>query len=125
MTDLDFTIATLGEGRYASPMRASQFVAAGDEVLYHGNLAAIQPYLARGERPHAFELAGPRRELFFQPGTDLRAGIVTCGGLCPGMNDVIRAVVLSLTYHYGVQTIYGFRYGYEGLNLRWATGRCC
>ncbi len=117
MTDLDFTIATLGEGRYASPMRASQFVAAGDEVLYHGNLAAIQPYLARGERPPAFELAGPRRDLFFQPGTDLRAGIVTCGGLCPGMNDVIRAVVLSLTYHYGVQTIYGFRYGYEGLNL--------
>ncbi len=117
MTDLDFTIDALGEGRYSSPMRASQFVAPGDEVLYHGNLAAIQPYLARSERPPAFELAGPRRDLFFQPGTDLRAGIVTCGGLCPGMNDVIRAVVLSLTYHYGIQTIYGFRYGYEGLNL--------
>jgi len=117
MTDLDFTIDRLGEARYASPMRARQFVAEGSEVLYHGSLAAIQPYLDRGERPPAFELAGPRRALFFQPGTDLRAGIVTCGGLCPGMNDVIRAVVLSLTYHYGVQTIYGFRYGYEGLNL--------
>lgn len=61
-------------------------------------------------------MAGPRRALFFQPGADLRAGIVTCGGLCPGINDVIRALVLSLNHHYGVRTIYGFRYGYEGLN---------
>jgi len=117
MTKLDFTIDTLGPARYASPMAAMRFMAPGEEVLYHGSLAALQPYLEAGTRPPAFELAGPRRELFFQPGTDLRAGIVTCGGLCPGMNDVIRAVVLSLTYHYGVQTIYGFRYGYEGLNL--------
>ena len=47
---------------------------------------------------------------------DLRCGIVTCGGLCPGINDVIRAITLSLHYHYGVQTVLGFRYGYEGLN---------
>ena len=40
---------------------------------------------------------------------------MTCGGLCPGLNDVIRAVVLSLSHHYGVKKIYGFRYGYEGL----------
>ena len=117
MTDLDFTIDTLGAPRFTSPMHALRFAAADDEVLYHGSLAAIQPLLDRGERPPAFELAGPRRDLFFQPGTDLRAGIVTCGGLCPGINDVIRAVVLSLTHHYGVQTIFGFRYGYEGLNL--------
>jgi len=42
-------------------------------------------------------------------------GIVTCGGLCPGLNDVIRAIVLSLNHHYGVTNIYGFPYGYEGL----------
>lgn len=41
---------------------------------------------------------------------------MTCGGLCPGINDVIRALTLSLHYHYGVQTVFGFRYGYEGLN---------
>ena len=43
------------------------------------------------------------------------AGIVTCGGLCPGLNDVIRAIVRSLSLQYGVTRIYGFRYGYEGL----------
>ena len=62
----------------------------------------------------AFELAGPREKIFFDP-TKTRCGIVTCGGLCPGLNDVIRAIVLELHHGYGVKTIYGFRYGYEGL----------
>jgi 6-phosphofructokinase 1 len=61
------------------------------------------------------EKAGPREQLYFDP-ANLRCGIVTCGGLCPGINDVIRAVTLSLHYHYGVRTVLGFRYGYEGLN---------
>jgi 6-phosphofructokinase len=43
---------------------------------------------------------------------------VTCGGLCPGLNNVIRAVVLSLHRHYGVNKVYGFRFGYEGLVRR-------
>lgn len=116
MSNLDFRIEQLGAGRFISPMRSVSFVAPGEDVLYAGSMAAIEPYLDRGERPPAFELAGPRQQLFFKPGTDLRAGIVTCGGLCPGMNDVIRAIVLSLNFHYGVQTVYGFRYGYEGLN---------
>ena len=47
------------------------------------------------------ECAGPRERLFFDPAT-LACGIVTCGGLCPGLNDVIRAIVLSLHHHYGV-----------------------
>jgi 6-phosphofructokinase 1 len=60
------------------------------------------------------ELAGPRERIFFDPAT-IACGIVTCGGLCPGINDVIRAVVLSLNHHYGIGKVYGFRYGYEGL----------
>jgi 6-phosphofructokinase 1 len=63
------------------------------------------------------EAAGPRRMLFYDP-AKLACGIVTCGGLCPGVNDVVRAVVLSLSRHYGVRTIYGFRFGYEGLTKR-------
>ena len=43
---------------------------------------------------------------------------MTCGGLCPGLNDVIRAIVLSLHHHYGVDKVYGFRFGYEGLVRR-------
>ena len=49
----------------------------------------------------------------------LKCGIVTCGGICPGLNDVIRAIVLSLFYHYGVPTTFGFRYGFEGLSCKY------
>jgi 6-phosphofructokinase 1 len=65
-----------------------------------------------------FELAGPRSKIFFRPG-ELRAGIVTCGGLCPGINNVVRGLVLELTHAYGVDEIYGFRYGFEGLVSRY------
>jgi 6-phosphofructokinase 1 len=113
--ELDFRIERLGEPRNLSPMRSVQFVADSEQVLYHGDLADIRSFLAQGEDPPFFEKAGPREQLFFDP-TDLRCGIVTCGGLCPGINDVIRAITLSLHYHYGVRTVLGFRYGYEGLN---------
>jgi len=62
-----------------------------------------------------FELAGPREKLFFDP-KQTRAGIVTCGGLCPGLNDVIRSLFLELHYAYGVKEVLGFRGGYIGLN---------
>ena len=65
-----------------------------------------------------FEMAGPRERLFFDP-PRTTAGIVTCGGLCPGLNDVIRSLVMELTHRYGVNNVYGFRYGYEGLIPRY------
>ena len=74
----------------------------------------MQEYLDKGVEPPRFEAAGPRERIFFDPG-HLACGIVTCGGLCPGINDVIRSIVLSLHYHYGVKEIYGFKYGYQGL----------
>ena len=112
---LDFRIERLGTPRYPSPMRSVQFVRDDEQVLYHGDLAEVRAYLDRGETPPTMEKAGPREQLYFDP-SNLRCGIVTCGGLCPGINDVIRAITLSLHYHYGVQTVLGFRYGYEGLN---------
>jgi 6-phosphofructokinase 1 len=63
----------------------------------------------------AFELAGSREKLFFDP-AKVRAGIVTCGGLCPGLNDVIRSLFFELHYAYGVREILGFRWGYSGLD---------
>jgi len=63
-------------------------------------------------------MAGPREMIYFDP-SKVKAGIVTCGGLCPGMNDVIRATVLSLFHHYGVRTVFGFRYGFEGLSYKY------
>jgi 6-phosphofructokinase 1 len=65
----------------------------------------------------AMEQAGPREKIYFDP-SKLKCGIVTCGGLCPGLNDVIRAVVLSLYHNYKVRTVFGFPYGYEGLTYR-------
>ncbi len=112
---LDFSIERLGTPRYPSPMRSVQFVRDDEQVLYHGELAEVRAYLERGETPPTLEKAGPREQLYFDPAY-LRCGIVTCGGLCPGINDVIRAITLSLHYHYGVETVLGFRYGYEGLN---------
>ena len=111
---LGFTIDRLGPAARPTPMRVSCLVPDHERVLFHTNPAIIRRLLAEEREPPAFERAGPRGRLFFAP-AGLRAGIVTCGGLCPGINDVIRAIVLSLHHHYGVEAIDGFRYGYEGL----------
>lgn len=59
------------------------------------------------------EKAGPREKIFFDP-KNARAGICTCGGLCPGLNDVIRAVVRCLNTRYGVKTVKGYQFGFHG-----------
>ena len=110
----DFTVARLGECRVPSPMTDVRFVSDDERVLYPSTLHDLQRFQAAGGDCPAMELAGARERLFFDP-AQLTCGIVTCGGLCPGLNDVIRAIVLSLHHHYRVRTIYGFRFGYEGL----------
>lgn len=116
-SDPDFRIARLGECRIPSPMASGHFVADADHVLFHNSLPAIDDYLRLGKAPPFFEKGGPREKLYFDP-CKLKCGIVTCGGLCPGLNDVIRAIVMSLFHHYGVQNVFGFLYGYEGLTYR-------
>lgn len=110
-------ITHLGEPGVTSPLAAHRdhFVGQDERVLLPSTLAELEPFLKTGQRPPAFEQAGPRRELFFDPAR-IACGIVTCGGLCPGLNDVIRSVVMTLWHAYGVPQIYGFRYGYVGLN---------
>lgn len=115
---IDLAVSKLGECRIPSPMSSSLFVGDDDHVLYHSSLKDIRSYLDSGACPPAFEKGGPRERIFFDP-SKLKCGIVTCGGLCPGLNDVIRSVVMSLHHHYGVRTIYGFPYGYEGLAPRY------
>lgn len=61
----------------------------------------------------AYVRAGPRKTLFFDP-SKVKAAIVTCGGLCPGLNNVIRDITLSLWNLYGVREIYGIRMGFAG-----------
>jgi len=104
-------VATLGEATVASPLRGDDtFI---DEAARIYVAAATDETSATGAPP-SFEAAGPRERLFFDPGST-SVGIVTCGGLCPGVNDVIRSVVLTAYHRYGVQRVVGFRYGYAGL----------
>ncbi|MGO9018509.1 MAG: ATP-dependent 6-phosphofructokinase [Syntrophobacteraceae bacterium] len=114
---MDFSISQLGKCRIPSPMPSMHFVDDNDHVLYDNNLQKIQEYFNAGKPPPLFEKAGPRERIYFDP-SKLKCGVVTCGGLCPGLNDVIRAIVMSLFHHYGVQSICGFPFGYEGLNYR-------
>ena len=111
----DFTIQRLGECAIPSPMSGVRFTGDDEHILFHSDLNEIRRYLDAGSEPPIFEAAGPREKIFFDP-SNLACGIVTCGGLCPGLNDVIRSIVLSLHHHYGVRTIYGYPYGYEGLS---------
>lgn len=113
-----FIVDRLGNARVPSPMDGIRFVPDEAHVLYEANLDRLKALLAAGEDPPRFELAGPRARIFFDP-TTLACGIVTCGGLCPGLNDVIRSIVFSLHYHYGVRRIYGFPYGFRGLVSRY------
>ncbi len=102
-------IAVLGEAKFESPIRHS----VSDSLLIPENIVIDPASPAKEEL--LFELAGPRSKLFFDP-KNTRAGIVTCGGLCPGLNNVIRSLFLELHYAYGVKEILGFRGGYQGLD---------
>ena len=115
--DRSLEVNTLGQCRIPSPITDIEFVREEDHVLYHDNLRDIEAFLKAGKEVPRFEMAGPREKIYFDP-SKLKCGIVTCGGICPGLNDVIRAIVLGLYYNYGVKNVFGFRYGYEGLTYR-------
>ena len=83
-------------------------------LLFRADIDELRAQLRAGIDPPAFELAGPRERIYFNPAA-LKCGIVTCGGLCPGLNDVIRSLVFCLHEKYGVAKVYGFKFGYEGL----------
>ncbi len=112
--DLNFEVSRLGEGRILSPLKGISFVKDDERVIFHSDLCEVKEYVEGGKPVPSFEKAGPRERIYFDP-LKLKCGIVTCGGLCPGLNSVIRAIVLSLYHNYGVRTVYGFPYGYEGL----------
>ncbi len=118
LTPEDLQVERLGACRIDSPVKGVQFVAERDQVVLSPVPEDIRRQIETFGAPLAFEKAGPRGRIYFDP-SKLKCGIVTCGGLCPGLNDVIRAVVLSLYHNYGVKTVFGFPYGYEGLSYRY------
>jgi len=92
---------------------ANIFRTDNDRILIDVNAHHIAETIGENKTPASFELAGPRQKIYFDP-SKLKCALVTCGGLCPGLNNVIRAIVLGLYYRYGVRHIYGIRYGLQG-----------
>ncbi len=116
----DFTIETLGECKIKSPIELSTVVGNGTANYVKDSSfvrTAVNVYDTSKNDPldesNLMQKAGPREYIYFSP-KDVKAGICTCGGLCPGLNDVIRAVVRCLWNRYGVRNISGFQFGYKG-----------
>jgi 6-phosphofructokinase 1 len=107
-----FNIKKLGSCKIPSPLKLSKvagddifdYIVDSDRVLYDQSLDSFKKHMDEGKEPLSFEKAGPREFLCFDP-KKTKAGIVTCGGLCPGLNDVIRSLVMVLHYRYGVRDI--------------------
>jgi len=120
----DTSIPSLGEPKVDSPIsqyplitrdgqvKNKSFVHDGDRILVYDTQAYLDG-LAPDEDLLYFEQAGPRARIYFDS-SKVHCAIATCGGLCPGTNDVIRAIVLELHHLYGVRHIYGVRYGFQG-----------
>jgi 6-phosphofructokinase 1 len=123
--DLDpasLLIRSLGERTISSPLEkimaegtpGHAFYSDDHRVLVNHELPNVARIIEAKREFPCFEVAGPRKKIFFDP-TRTNCAIVTCGGLCPGQNDVIRSIVMQAHYRYGVRRIYGIRYGFEGL----------
>ena len=117
---IETNIPALGKAKIPSPIKKRDggdfdpnFVTDTDRVVIDVSLDNIMELAKKGKEIPSFEMAGPRSKIYFDP-SKLRCALVTCGGLCPGLNDVIRAIVLELYYGYGVESIHGFKYGLQG-----------
>jgi 6-phosphofructokinase 1 len=121
LTEEQLKIDTLGKANISSPLNLSSvfgdnianFIDDSETVILHHDKKEIIERIKKGSPLLAFERAGPREKVYFNP-SKTKAGVVTCGGLCPGINNVIRAIVMQLFYCYKVPVTYGFRYGYRG-----------
>ena len=108
-----FKIQDLGARKIPSPLTVGYFKTDDDRIIYDIHLRRERGG-SRSGTPITMEVAGPREMIYFDP-TKVKAGIASCGGICPGINDVIRAIVMGLYFRYGVQNIIGIRYGFQGL----------
>jgi 6-phosphofructokinase 1 len=113
----DFTIANLGKRLIKSPLKISNFTDDRKRLLFNSYSDNYLSLTDKEGQPLSVELAGPRDKIFFNPG-QTKAAIVTCGGLCPGINDVIRSITTAIFFNYNVKNIVGVRYGLRGLNPR-------
>jgi 6-phosphofructokinase 1 len=126
ITMSDLRVVSLGPCRIDSPLKpliesrrtTVHYVEEDDLVLFPDTASLVAASGTRVDALPGFEPAGPRRQIFFDP-RKMRVGIVTCGGLCPGINNVIRGLVMELSFHYGINRIHGFKNGYQGFIPRY------
>lgn len=111
----DLSIETVGKCTLLSPMSGLKFVDDSMRVSLATDVATIEKFAKAGKSIPSLEAAGPRQMIYHDPSWT-RAAIVTCGGLCPGLNNVIKSLVRVLWFDYGVRNIFGIPYGYRGLN---------
>ena len=111
----DFSIANLGRRTVLSPLKISNFTEDRKRLLFRAHADDFASMKDKKGQPLSVELAGPREKIFFQP-SKTKAAIVTCGGLCPGINDVVRSITNALYHNYHAKNIVGVRYGLRGLN---------
>ncbi|RPJ05925.1 MAG: ATP-dependent 6-phosphofructokinase [Spirochaetaceae bacterium] len=121
LTEKDLAVDRVGTPKITSPLGLSfkdgdnlaDYVHDDETVVLHLDRAEIQKQLQKNNYLPAFIKAGPRPKIFFDA-SKTRVAIVTCGGLCPGLNNVIRSLVMELHYSYSVNSVFGIQYGYRG-----------
>ena len=119
----DLRVRSLGACEHDSPFAellatkrtSPHYVAEDDRVLVDDTVSVLLSHGVPIDQVPSLEAAGPRKKIYFDPAATT-VGVVTCGGLCPGLNDVIRGIVQELTEHYRVKRIIGFRNGFKGLS---------
>lgn len=112
--NFDFSVPTLGACAIDSPVKGRTFVEDDEKITFASQVKNIDSFMKKKEVFPAFQKGGPRQKIYFNP-EKTRVGIITCGGLCPGLNNVIKGLVTVLYHEYGVKSVTGFRYGYQGL----------
>ncbi|MEK7728909.1 MAG: 6-phosphofructokinase, partial [candidate division KSB1 bacterium] len=119
MESSDYQIETLGECQFDSPLGLPVSTGAGIAGYVSDTiriLVNLEQHAAQHDpKPMTLEKAGAREKIYFRPGYT-KAAIVTCGGLSPGLNNVIRSLFMQLYHRYGVKNVVGLRNGYRGLN---------
>ncbi|MCL2103660.1 MAG: ATP-dependent 6-phosphofructokinase [Kiritimatiellaeota bacterium] len=118
LSEYSLDVDRLGECKIDSPVRSRDFVKEHDRILISENDRVLQFLREKIGRAPSFERAGPHGKIFHVPSWS-RAAIVTAGGLCPGLNHVIKGLVEILTFDYGIRNILGIRYGYAGFIPRY------
>ncbi len=119
--DFNTDISVLGEAKIDSPLKnhgipgegGTRFISDDSRITVDVEVETIEGFIKNNQPLPSFEQTGPREKIYFDP-SKLKCAISTCGGLCPGLNDIIRSIVLELYHIYHVRNIYGIRHGLQG-----------